>query len=206
MGGASEVLSKAKDSFERGEYRWVAEVVNHVVFADPSNAEARELEAAALEQMGYQTESSTWRNAFLTAAQELRIGTLSLPFKGTASADSIRALDLAMLLNFWAVRLNGPRAAGHELTLNLTLTDTSQEVVLRLSNATLSHSLERRDPDASATITTTREALNRMATGESTAEAEIKAGAITGDPDADGLLELVGLLDEFDLWFNVIEP
>lgn len=206
MGGAAAVLEKAKESFERGEYRWVAEVVNHVVFADPANAEARELEAAALEQMGYQTESSTWRNAFLTAAQELRIGTLSLPFKGTASADSIRALDLSMLLNFWAVRLNGPRADGHELTLNLVLTDTRQEVVLRLSNSTLSHSLERTDPTASATITTTREALNRMAADESTAEAEIEAGEITGDPDASGLLELVGMLDEFDLWFNVIEP
>ena len=206
MGGAAAVLEKAKESFERGEYRWVAEVVNHVVFADPANAEARELEAAALEQMGYQTESSTWRNAFLTAAQELRIGTLSLPFKGTASADSIRALDQSMLLNFRAVRLNGPRADGHEPTLNLVLTDTRQEVVLRLSNSTLSHSLERTDPGASATITTTREALNRMAADESTAESEIEAGEITGDPDASGLLELVGMMDEFDLWFNVIEP
>jgi len=156
--------------------------------------------------MGYQTESSTWRNAFLTAAQELRIGTLSLPFKGTASADSIRALDLTMLLNFWGVRLNGPRAAGHELTLNVVLTDTREEFVLRLSNATLSHSLERSDPEASATITTTRESLNRMAADESSAEAEIEAGEITGDPNADGLLEVFGLLDEFDLWFNVVEP
>ena len=45
-----------------------------------------------------------------------------------------------------------------------------------------------------------------MAADESTAESEIEAGEITGDPDASGLLELVGMMDEFDLWFNVIEP
>ena len=52
MGGAQSTLEKARSAYDSGEYRWVAEVVNHVVFADPGNAEARGLQADALEQMG----------------------------------------------------------------------------------------------------------------------------------------------------------
>lgn len=207
MGGADEVLRKARESFEKGEYRWVAEVVNHVVFSDPENREARELEADALEQMGYQTESSTWRNAFLNAAQELRFGTPSLPFKvGTGSPDTIRALTLPMVLNYLGIRLNGPEAAGHEVTVNLVLTDTREEAVLRLVNGTLSHSFERRDDEAAATISTTRETINRLVADELSVEDAMTAGEITGEPDTQPLVEIFSLLDEFDLWFNVIEP
>jgi len=206
MGGADEVIRKARDSFEQGEYRWVAEVLNHVVFADPGNTEARELEADALEQMGYQTESSTWRNAFLNAAQELRFGTPKLPFEvGTGSPDTIRALNLGMVLNYLGVRLNGPKAAGHEAELNLVLTDTREEAVLRLANGVLSHSLDRRSEGA-ATISTTREVINRIVADEITVEAAIEAGEIEGDPDAGALVEIFSLLDTFSLWFNVIEP
>jgi len=207
MGGADEVLRKAGESFEKGEYRWVAEVVNHVVFSDPANQAARELEADALEQMGYQTESSTWRNAFLNAAQELRFGTPSLPFKvGTGSPDTIRALTLAMVLNYLGIRLNGPKAAGREVTINLVLTDTREEAVLRLVNGTLSHSLERRSDDAAATITMSRETINRIVADELTVNEAIESGEIEGDPDTQPLVEIFSLLDEFDLWFNVVEP
>jgi alkyl sulfatase BDS1-like metallo-beta-lactamase superfamily hydrolase len=57
MGGADAVLEKAQAAFDAGEYRWVAQVVNHVVFADPQNQAAKDLQADALEQLGYQAES-----------------------------------------------------------------------------------------------------------------------------------------------------
>ncbi len=77
MGGAENLLAKARESFARGEYRWVAQVVNHLVFADPDNKAARDLQADALEQLGYQTESGPWRNFYLSAVQELREGVLA---------------------------------------------------------------------------------------------------------------------------------
>ena len=206
MGGADEVIRKARGSFEAGEYRWVAEVMNHVVFADPENQEARELTADALEQMGYQTESSTWRNAFLNGAQELRLGTVSLPFEGTASQDSIRALTLRMILNYLGIRLKGPEAAGREITLNLVVTDTSEEAVVRLVNGTLSHSYERRAADADGEVTTTRETLNRIVAAELTVEEAVASGEITVDPDPAPLIEIFSLLDTFTIWFPVIEP
>ena len=87
MGGADAALDKARGAFELGDYRWVAEVVNHVVFADPDNQAARDLQADALEQLGYQAESGPWRNFYLTAAQELRHGVRQLPTPSTASPD-----------------------------------------------------------------------------------------------------------------------
>lgn len=207
MGGPDEVLRKSREYFEKGEYRWVAEVMNHLVFSDPDNREARELGADALEQMGYQTESSTWRNAYLNGAQELRFGTPSLPFKvGTGSPDTIRALSLAMILNYMGIRLNGPDAAGREVTINLFLTDTREEALLRLVNGSLSHSLERRSDTADAEVTTTREVLNRMVADELSLDQAISAGDVKVEPDAQPLLDLFALFDEFDLWFNVIEP
>ena len=68
-----------KADFAKGEYRWVAQVMKQVVFAEPGNIEARALCADALEQMGYQAESATWRNAYLYGAQELRHGVFQLP-------------------------------------------------------------------------------------------------------------------------------
>src|SRR5499427_6415850 len=72
MGGADAAIRRAREDFARGEYRFVAEAMSHVVFADPTNTEARELGADALEQMGYAAESATWRNAYLLGALELR--------------------------------------------------------------------------------------------------------------------------------------
>lgn len=74
MGGADAILQKAKQDYDRGNFRWVAQVVSKVVFTDPNNRAAINLEADALEQLGYQAESGPWRNFYLTGAQELRNG------------------------------------------------------------------------------------------------------------------------------------
>ena len=86
MGGADAVLARARADFEKGEYRWVAQAVNYVVFADPDNAAARELQADTLEQLGYQAENGTWRNFYLSAARELRDGVVVMPTPSTRLA------------------------------------------------------------------------------------------------------------------------
>lgn len=91
MGGADAVLRRAREDFAKGEYRFVAEAMSHVVFADPSNTEARQLGADALEQLGYAAESATWRNAYLLGASELRHGVSS----GTSRPDCRWPLDRA---------------------------------------------------------------------------------------------------------------
>jgi alkyl sulfatase BDS1-like metallo-beta-lactamase superfamily hydrolase len=206
MGGANAVLEKARAAYERGEYRWVAEVVNHVVFAEPSNTAARRLQANTLEQLGYQSEAGTWRNLYLTGAQELRHGTLDLKLPSSASEDSVKGMSLDLFFNYLAVRLNGEKAGDTDIALNWVFTDTDEQVLLRLSSGALSHVIGRIDDHADATITLTRGALNRFILGQSTLDDEAASGEISVSPDIALLDTLLGLLDGFDLWFNIIEP
>lgn len=206
MGGAESVLEKARSAYERGDYRWVAEVVNHVVFADPANQEARRLQADALEQMGYQSESGPWRNFYLTGAKELREGVVELPAPSTASPDSVRAMSLDLFFNYLGVRLNGPNAGDTTLTLNFTFTDTGEQAVLELANGALNHTLGHTAEGADATVTLTRGALDRVIVGEKTLADEIGSGEITVEPDTAPLEKLVSLLDTFEFWFPIVEP
>ena len=152
MGGAEEVLRKAREAFDNGEYRWVAEVVNHVVFADPQNQAARVLQADALEQLGYQAESGPWRNFYLTGAKELREGVKQLPVPSSASPDTVKVLSLDLLFDYLGIRLNGSKAAGKTITLNLQFPDTQETCVLALANSALNHTLGEQVPDADATL------------------------------------------------------
>src|SRR5437879_5383772 len=124
MGGPPAVLEKARAAFEKGDYRWVAQVVNHVIFADPDNREARELEADALEQLGYQAESASWRNFYLSGAQELRDGVVKAAAPNARNSDVVKAMTIEMMFDYLAVRLNGPRANGKKIRLNWNFTDT----------------------------------------------------------------------------------
>ncbi|MDD2903065.1 MAG: alkyl sulfatase dimerization domain-containing protein, partial [Syntrophales bacterium] len=206
MGGADAVLKKAQEAYGKGDYRWVAEVVNHVVFADPTNQAARRLQADVLEQLGYRAESGPWRNFYLTAAQELRQGVQKLPTPGTSSADIIKVMPLDLFFDYLGIRLNGPKAGGKQITLNMKFPDIKEEYLLTLENGVLSHTQGRQAPKADATITITRAALNRIILGQSTVEKETKDGAIkiTGNPKAPG--ELFSLMDKFDFWFNIVTP
>ena len=129
MGGSKAVLAKAREDFAAGNYRWVAQVVNNVVFAEPDNKEARELQADALEQLGYQSESGPWRSVYLQGAYELRNGVPKTGGINTATPDTIKAMPPEMLFDYLAVRLNGPKAAGKKIVLNLDFTDLKSQYV-----------------------------------------------------------------------------
>ena len=206
MGGADAILERARAAYEEGEYRWVAEVVNHVVFADPTNEAAKSLQADTLEQLGYQSEAGTWRNLFLTGAQDLRQGVAKIPFAGTASPDTIKAMTLELLFNYMGVRLNGPKAAAAKLTINLDLTDTSERAVLELVNGSLNHSLERHADSPDATITLARPIFSGIVLGEITTAEAVGDGRLQADPNTAALDALLGMFDTFDFWFNIVEP
>ncbi len=205
MGGAKAIITKAHKAYENGEYRWVAEVGNHVVFADPSNKEARMLVADALEQMGYQAESGPWRNFYLTGAQELRNGVQELPAPNTSSPDFIKAVDTTMLLDYTGVRLNPQKAAGQDITINLILTDTSEKFVLELRNSALSNRPGTAD-NADLSLEMTRTLLNKIFLKETTLADALKTKDITVNGDEKKIHALLGMLDNFPFWFNIVTP
>ncbi|MBB2496522.1 MBL fold metallo-hydrolase [Pseudomonas sp. UL070] len=206
MGGADAVLKKAKEYYDKGDFRWVAEVVNHVVFADPNNQAAKNLQADALEQLGYQAESGPWRNFYLTGAQELRNGVQKLPTPDTASADTVKAMDLDLFFDYLAMRLKGPEVADKHITLNFDFTDLKQKYVLEMVNGVLNHTEGMQSKDADATITLTRATLNKVMLKETTLKDAESSGAIKVQGEQGKLEELMSYMDNFDFWFNIVTP
>jgi len=207
MGGADAVIKKARKYYDQGDYRWVAQVVNHVVFADPKNAGAKELQARALEQLGYQAESGPWRNFYLSGAQDLRRGVGKAVAGTTASPDTIQAMPLDLFFDYLGVRLNGPKAADKTITLNWNFTDTKEQYVLALENGALNHTANRQAKSADAGITLTRAAFNEVILGgQAKLEAKIASGDIKLEGKKEKFGELLALLDTFDPWFNIVTP
>jgi alkyl sulfatase BDS1-like metallo-beta-lactamase superfamily hydrolase len=206
MGGAEAVLTKARADYARAEYRWVAQVASQVVFADPQNRDARELAADAFEQLGYQSESATARNAYLQGASELRNGVPKLPGGSGTAPDIVRALPLDMYFDFMAVRLNGDKAAGKKIVLNWRFTDTRQDYVLNLENSALTFVADTQADDADATLTLTRATLDEISLRETTFESALDSGKIVVTGKRERFLELLAMLDTFPIGFPVVEP
>lgn len=205
-GGEEAVIEKAREDFEAGEYRWVATALNHVVFANPGNEEARELLADTLTQMGYQAESGPWRNFYLSGAKELRDGVVRAGTPSTASPDVIQSLPLEIYLDFLAVRLNHPEAADSDIALNIVMPDVDEKVYLTVGNGVMNYTMDKQAEDAHATMTIDRSIMDAINLGQTTLEAEIETGDVTIEGNPEKVTEFASLLDGFDFWFNIVEP
>jgi len=205
-GGEAALLLSARDAFERGEYRWVAELLNHLIFANPENAEARHLQADTFEQLGYQSESSTFRNSYLVGAQELRQGAPSAARTQIRAKGLLLAMTIQQVFDTLAVRLKSDEVAGVSLSLNWTFTDINEQWLLGISHRTLFSTPGRHDPQAAASITTTRRTLLEVISQSSTFLDEIQAGNISIEGDATALITVLGNLDTFQTNFAIVEP
>ncbi|MDM0112066.1 alkyl sulfatase dimerization domain-containing protein [Variovorax sp. J22R133] len=209
MGGADALLARAQKDFARGEHRWVAEVLSHLVFADPANHAARQLCAASLEQLGFEAESSTWRNAYVLAARELREGVPKAK-RRSMSYDLLKAVPMEMFLDCLAIRLVAERAQGQSMQIGWHITDADEHWVLTLGNAALTYRRMESGADADATIAVTRERLVGLLAHDSGVASAIAHGLESGDVAATGdvacVKALMSMLDEFDPMFNVVEP
>ena len=206
MGGADAVIARARADFQAGHYRWVAEVMNHVVFAEPDNRAARELLADAYEQLGYAAEAATWRNAYLFGAYELRNGVARQRSATPIAPDALRSLTIPMLFDFFAVRLNGPKADGNRIVINWGFADTGETYTLTLENATLTYISGKQAADADATLTLTRATLDTIMLRQTTFIAAMQSGAIKVEGNPAKLSELWSLFDEFQPMFDIVTP
>lgn len=205
MGGEEAVLEKAKQDFAKGEYRWVAEVMKHAVFANPASEKAKALLADSYEQLGYQSESGPWRSVYLQGAYELRNGTPSAGGTNTASPDIIKNMPPEMLFDYLAVRLLPEKAAGKDYTINIDFSDLDEQYTLYIENSVLNHTTKLSDePDV--TITLTKQALDNVQLGVITLEKAIADGQIQIKGDKEVFQNFVGMLDTFNFWFNIVTP
>ncbi|WP_462384166.1 alkyl/aryl-sulfatase [Pseudomonas sp. Marseille-QA0892] len=206
MGGEERVISMAQKSYDGGDYRWVAEVLKHVVFANPESRLGRELLANALEQMGYQSEAGTWRNAMLMGASELRKGVPS-PTSTTASPDTIKAMTLDMFFDYLGIRLNGPKAAeAGDTRLNWVFEDLNETYVMTLRAGALTHQKRAAAGDADATLRLSRATMDEISLGRTTFQKAIADKAIVIEGDSGAVEKLFGNLDDFQNMFNIVTP
>ncbi len=207
MGGISAIITKAREDFNKGNYRWVAQVMNQVVFAEPQNKEARELTADALEQLGYQTENATWRNEYLTGALELRNGIPNLPIPNLMSMETLKGLTWDMLFDYMGIRLNTDKAEGKSYSFNINIEGTSEKYLLTLENSVLIYTKGKQAEDADATIILTdKTPICEMLVGQSTLDDLVKNGKIKFSGSQEKLNDVFAMQDNFKTLFNIVTP
>ena len=203
MGGVDKVIARGREAFDAGDYRWVAQLVNHAVFADPQNPEARNLQADALEQLGYQAESSTWRNAYLVGASELRNGGPN--FRNSAGRRLTHAMTAANVFDVLGVRFDPSRFSRGNAIFNWTFTDLGEQHTLGVAHSTIHHTAHTHSDVADASITLDRATVFDLFEDVDGIDVALADGSLVIGGDADAARELFNSLDVFYAP-NIIEP
>lgn len=207
MGDTDKVLRMAKDDFDKGEYQWVAEVTNTIVYAEPENEAARLLCADALEQLGYQSESGTWRNAYLTAALELRCGnSTQKASQATSDGNLQKQMTASMILDYMGIMLDKQAMAGQNFTVNIKLTDVNEQYAMQIKDGVLLSYDNTQRSNADVTVTCPKNALMYLLQGS--VEGLKKVAKIEGDTEL--LATLAKNMNQISTTefagFNIVEP
>jgi alkyl sulfatase BDS1-like metallo-beta-lactamase superfamily hydrolase len=205
MGGAQTILEKARKDFDHGDYRWVSEVLKHLVFAEPHNRDAKYLLADAFEQLGYQAESGSWRSAYLQGAHELRNGNSQGEGADQAHARLVKAMSPEQLFDVLAVQLNAQRATGKKLALLVNFTDLKQQYALTVENGVLNY--ERTSGEqGDAKLTLAKTTLDRIQLGQTSDTRAFLSGEMHVEGRRAAFREFFDLFDRDPLRFNIVTP
>ncbi len=202
MGGEDKAIAMAHDSFQKGEYRWVVEVMNHVIFANPNNQKAKNLSADAMEQLAYQSESAVWRAYFLTGSLELRNGVpVGHPTPQLGSPDMIKALPFSTFLDYLAVRLNPEKSIGVNLSIATTVGVNKYTIIIENSVLKYQKGLHS---DADLYVTMSKDTFEQLLLKQiNLTDLESKGASVS---DKEKFNKLMALFDDFEFWFNIVTP
>ncbi|MGW6659561.1 alkyl/aryl-sulfatase [Rhodococcus sp. NPDC055024] len=209
FGGIEATLELARSAADEGSYRWAAEVLKHALAAEPENPDARHMQADVFEQLGYQAESASWRNYYLVAARELRIGEPAARTGSFVTPDLVAGMTLDMMVDHMGVRLNGPRAGKKEtLRVGLRITDSAAQEgdsILVVENGTL----RLAQPDSMPPRTTlriSRQMFAELAFGAKNLAAVLESSEVVVDGPLADVDEIFSLLDTFTGAFSLVTP
>ncbi len=202
-GGPDKAMAVAQKAYDQGDMRWAVELLNHVVMADASNKAAKELLAKSYEQMGYSAESATWRNAYLSGAQELRNGP---PAKGMSKAGAIDLLlqtPMERFLEAMAASLDGSAAEGKNYRINITLSDQKESYALWIDNAVL-HFKRGQHPEANATLTLTKALFVKIIAGSAGIQDTLLSDDLKVSGSKVDLVRFFGLIEKAPGTFGIV--
>jgi alkyl sulfatase BDS1-like metallo-beta-lactamase superfamily hydrolase len=203
MGGADAVIAKAQAAFDEGDYRWASEILNHLVFADPTNDAARNLQADSFEQMAYQSESGPWRDSYLMGAWELRTANNGFGMVGGRAITD--ELDVEMLVELIGVRLKAEDLNGVRTTMNWTFTDIGEDHVIGIDNCAVHHRPGASVESPDATVSATKADVAAALRGDLSTDDFFRADGVNVDNEAP-LRQLLESIDEFTGKFGIVEP
>ncbi|SDW31388.1 alkyl/aryl-sulfatase [Marinobacter mobilis] len=216
MGGMDAVLDKARAQFDEAAhqgaaeatrtYRWLAELLNHAVFADPDNAGAKGLLANVYDQLGYQAESAPWRDVYLSGAYELRHGGPEVGINPATMKDILLETPVALFFDSMAVRLDAAKAEGESMTLKVTFTDLGESYLLTLDNSVLRHRQVDADTAADTTLSLTQTLFVDMMVGDAGLDDLLLSDELSVEGSKLGLVSLFGMLDKPQGNFNIVLP
>ncbi|ECH9260520.1 MBL fold metallo-hydrolase [Salmonella enterica subsp. enterica] len=204
LGGSAHAINLAREAYDKGDYRWAAELLKQVIAADPGDQVAKNLQADAFEQLGYQSESATWRGFYLVGAKELREGVHKFSHGSSNSPDTVKGMTVEMLFDYMAVRLDSEKAAGKDISLNFNL-DNADNLNLTLNDSVLNYR-NTLQSKADASFYMSRDDLQHVLTGRAKMADLIKAKKVRAIGNAAKLDEIIGCLDNFELWVNIVTP
>ena len=206
MGGSEALLEKAAVYQAKGEYRWVGEVLNHLVFAEPDNIAAREMLAEAYRQMAYQAESGPWRDIYLSAALELIRGSVEVNNVAMSSKAFLEQVPLKEFMKALSVKLDAEKAEGVQLKINLLFSDSDTNFVLTLRNSVMYYQQLPADSDADVTLTLTQKLFVQILLGEAGIKSLIGSDELSVDGSVLKLLKFFSLLGAAQDDFNIVLP
>ena len=206
MGGPAAVMEKARHSYEQGDYRWVAEVLNHVVFADPDNMVARKLLPQRYQQMAYQAESGPWRDVYLSGAFELLNGGPDSGVNMKDAVEFLREVPVEEFIKVLTVQLKAEKADGEQLMVNIVFTDLEQSFVLDISNSVLHYQQAEPNPAADATLLLSHGLFIDILVGDAGLKEMLTSNQLSVEGSTLKLLKFFSLLGRAQGNFNIVEP
>ena len=201
MGGVDQVIKSAREDYKNGNYRWVVYVLDKVIWVEPDNVSAKELAAAAHTQLGYVSENATWRNAYLSAAQELKQGLPKSSKNHRNLRDVMKGMDPLLLLNSLSIRINGSKVIGENFIINWMLVDLHTTLHSQLSNSVLKN-CNGSHLDAKVSVELNRDTLSSLALGEIEWSELIKRDIKIVDT-RNKFKNFINNLDNFPAWFPI---
>ena len=206
MGGAEAMLEKATMSMEQGDYRWVAEVLNHLVFAQPDNIAAKQLLAEAHRQLGYQAESGPWRDIYLSAAHELEFGIAEQYYDPALNKAFLQQVPAIQFMKALSVRLDADKAEGERLVINVLFTDQQQNFVLTVRNSVMYYQQLPAAPNADASIAVSKDLFVDLLVGQVGIQQLLTTDELEVDGSVLKLLKFFSLLGKNNDNFNIVTP
>jgi alkyl sulfatase BDS1-like metallo-beta-lactamase superfamily hydrolase len=204
MGGIDHVVARAREAYDQGDYRWVVQVLDHAISAEPQHPAARALMADALEQLGYQAECGPWRNFYLTGAKELRDGVLPTGAPAIESGEAIAAMPLSAIFDSMAVRLKSDRADEKCLTVSFQFSDIEESHRLILRNGVLHHHGTQSSHESDCSVHLSRSTFDEVLDGRCSLTRKVFEGhaRIKGSPRK--LQRMFQAIEQFEPWYDVV--